>query len=518
MKHRVIVIVICVLFSSKGTFAQFVRWGKSEKLPSQSYHQKFLGVGKDESFYVLRRNKTRSFQNEQRVWIETYDQQANLIKHIEINAPSTSDDYKVYLEDVFFFQGEFKAFYSLFSKSDSNLIALVNKIGLNGEISPCDTLMSVKSPRILPRTFQFQKSKDKSKLLFYHNQLMENEKLDRYCYLLDRELDTPLLNGKIKTVFDNRSYELKKIRVRNNGDLVFLGRKYYPKSDIQKVNYHYDIRQYQLASDRWIGSKLMLDSIFISSCNMELDESNNQMILAGFYSPKSQFRIRGVFYSRYDFTTNQILGLTREAFSDGFIAGFQHEVIKKKPDQLNYIPELIGFELDKIQLRSDGGIVLFSEYFNEYTSSYRQVDANGHFSMHQDYHYDFKSLIVTNIHPNGKVFWSRQVPKLQTTLNDGGMYSSYFYYPSKAKLNFIFNDHVKNEGRITKLWPMNNPKKAIISLVQLDVKGGISKKNLFEQTKKQMLLRSVMCEQISAKKLLIYTESKKKYQYGILDL
>lgn len=496
-----------------------IEWGKSIKRPSKSYHQKFLGKHSNGSFSLLRRAERGFLGNDQKIWLETYNELGDLERLLKIENPFKYEKSRnVYVEDIFYLNNAFHVFYSSYRKSDSVFICLR---GILNEIHSVDaivydTIINTKIARAHKNTISFQESKDQSKLLLVFDEGLEGSKAQKHCWIYDQIDKNVLYVNLLDMPYSTRNFELNKIRIRNNGDLFFLGRKYRPIVDSVKVNYHYSIHQYLIVSSQWKFSELKIDSLFISSCNLEIDERNGQVVFAGYFSPKSQYRVKGVFYSRYDIEENKLIGISLKKFDDEFLKSFSIEVLKRT-NPLTYEPELLGFELDKIQLRSDGGIVLIAEYFDEYTSSYRQVDAHGNYSLYQDYHYDFNSILVTNIQPNGEILWSKRIPKLQSTLNDGGKYSSYFYFAERGYLNFIFNDHEKNSGRNTELWPMNNPRKAIISQVKIDVDGNLSKRDLLNNEKDQLIMRAVLCKQIFKDKLLLYTESKKKYQFGILS-
>nr|MBA3902025.1 hypothetical protein [Bacteroidota bacterium] len=133
-----------------------------------------------------------------------------------------------------------------------------------------------------------------------------------------------------------------------------------------------------------------------------------------------------------------------------------------------------------------------------------------------NYHYYYNDIVVVNINPDGSVEWTKKIPKLQHSINDGGFYSSYILGYDNQSLFVVYNENPKNmmlkDDNRRKY--MNNPKKAIIALVTIDNMGNMKKTPFFSAKSHKVIVRPKIFKQINPNTAIIYAQKKKNYKLG----
>ncbi len=138
-------------------------------------------------------------------------------------------------------------------------------------------------------------------------------------------------------------------------------------------------------------------------------------------------------------------------------------------------------------------------------------------------HYYYNDIIVISIDPEGQIEWTEKIAKRQHTVNDFGYYSSYALAIDDDKMNFIFNDNIKNlvssamtKGKLKGLVYnfSKSFKWSVTVLVQLDSDGRQVKEALFNTKEAKFLIRPKVAKQISNNELVIYGQKKKAERFG----
>jgi hypothetical protein len=121
-------------------------------------------------------------------------------------------------------------------------------------------------------------------------------------------------------------------------------------------------------------------------------------------------------------------------------------------------------------------------------------------------YYLYNDIIIINIDKNGQIEWTQKIPKIQRTSEDFGFFSSYFLAVSGDKLYFIFNDdprniYYKGDGVIK---PFTKQADSQAVLVEMDKDGNYTREALFSTKEAKVLIRPVVCEQISDNEIILF--------------
>jgi hypothetical protein len=384
-------------------------------------------------------------------------------------------------------------------------------------------------------------SRDSSKVLVYYDTPHQGNTGEKFgLSVYDNKLN-PLWSKELELPFRDRLYTVERYKVDNDGTAYLLGLVY--KGQVRakrqgRPNYEYHLLAYT-KDDEYVQYLLSLKDKFITDMQFEISRNGN-IICAGFYSDFSTTSVKGTFYLVIDSKTQEVKHEYYEEFNPSFLADFMSE---KRADKGR---ELTRYNLNQLEIRRDGGVVLVAEQFfakelNDY-NDYRYGNPYGapfyysryYYSMwrypyryygypymnnEREVQYNYNDIIVINIDPDGSVQWAKRIPKRQRSKNDGGRHSSYAMSVSSGKMFFVFNDNPKNLNKRSSDQRIHNftkGKESVVVLVTLDGNGEVKKEPLFQVKDTKTITKPKVCEQISWDQMIIYSEKNRKANFARL--
>jgi len=207
---------------------------------------------------------------------------------------------------------------------------------------------------------------------------------------------------------------------------------------------------------------------------IEIDNKNNQLIVAGFYDNEigmSESAAYGFFYKAYNYKLGALLEERTTAFPDSFIKS----LTGRDASQTNN--RLYTFNIKKVIQRLDGGISIVAESsikdrreeqaislsaINPY-NSYRIINT-----------FQSNDIISFSIKPNGELDWTTIMRKKQYSEEDNGFNSSFFCINQKDKLHFIYPEDISFSSDVNEY--------------VLSSDGASDKRQLFSQEDKDVFL------------------------------
>jgi hypothetical protein len=156
-------------------------------------------------------------------------------------------------------------------------------------------------------------------------------------------------------------------------------------------------------------------------------------------------------------------------------------------------------QVRKLQLRRDGGTVLFCErnhFIERGLSSARSSFWNSVPRRVVDYFFD-DIVVITNM-PDGKVHWRTILHKKQYSQDDEGIFSSFFLMLGERRIRLLFNDQILNENTCSSY------------LVNPD--GSYSRESILNTEDRKLRLRFRDAMQINAQELVVPSEYNGKLQ------
>ncbi len=370
--------------------------------------------------------------------------------------------------------------------------------------------------------FNYQISRDSSKLLIYYNLPYHKGENERFGFhVFDNNMNL-LWEKEVILPHKEELFGIEDYIIDNNGNLHLLGIIYKEKRKSKRIgapNYTYQILSYINKGKGFKEYPVKIENNFITDMRIAVNKDQD-IICAGFYSDLGSFSIKGSYFLKINTKTNRIGTKTFKEFGIDFITQNmterQEKKTKKKASK-GKSTELYEYDLRQIILKDDGGAILIGEQFYIRVVTTTSTDANGNTSTTTTYYYYYNDIIAINMSPKGEIVWAEKIPKRQVTTNDGGFFSSYLLSVYKDNLYFIFNDNPKNlfykEGDKISYFKKKS-KESLAVMVELNSEGKQTREALFSVNDAEVLIRPMVCEQISKKELILFGQKKKKQRFA----
>lgn len=239
--------------------------------------------------------------------------------------------------------------------------------------------------------------------------------------------------------------------------------------------------------------------------------SNNEMIVAGYYSNDFSFAVAGTFVFKIATGGGALKSASYMAFPKDFLT----QIIGNR--ETERYPELSDYFLDHMILQPNGSILIIGEQYS-ISERVNMDPVTGRTIVENLHHYD--DIIIHSLEESGKINWSGFIPKAQHTSLDRDK-CGYNFFIQPDKINFYFNDHPDNfkvlqQNPRARVDSWNGSKSAVITEVSFDFSGKNSRKNLIShKAAGGVLLPGLSNEQIRGNIILGLSQNK-DYKFCIL--
>jgi hypothetical protein len=281
-------------------------------------------------------------------------------------------------------------------------------------------------------------SANKKRIALVVHEYNNDEKQTEHVTLFDYSLQLTAVK-RIHIPFGEKKFSSTGYALSDNGDFVMLGMQ------SEKVKSFSSKRKY----DYFVFSSAVNDSGFvqqsvtgekqITGLGVEFDNVNRKAVLAGFYSEKQSYTGAGVFYASLDVT-----GGTGIKINTSSIDPQKNIKLTGERNSRSGL-SIIGYPIERIVLRNDGGAVIVAEA--SYTSEYSYYDYfTQSFTQHTEYHFD--NIVIISVNSDGSIDWSNIVEKDQTSIDDGGIFSSFCSLLNSEELIVVYNNDISRQNEI----------------------------------------------------------------------
>lgn len=438
MMKNIILFFLSVCLSIN-LYAQKVDYATAEKSFQRNF-SKIIGQTKN-GFYVIKSQV--AFNNKQdqirlrdnRIEFSYFENNMALKYAVPLIFPNNDAE----IQDIQFLGDSLYVFYAIANKANNKNELFAHRINL-------ETGSFIGNPKLIDAIefdkrrnkgmFYIQKSKNQKLISsMYKQSNTDDEKLSIHVKVMDSTFNT-LFEKRYKTDTYDGVLLLNDFKLSNDTAVYILTSIDLEKKMLRDRKYTLNISKSN--SDKLQSIALSLDKYFIKDIKMELDYINKNIVFAGFYSEMNSFSSAGIFYARLNFKDYK-LKMYSESFKAKFLTEFNTE------RTVNRGTELINYYVDKIILRTDGGVILVSEsnYVTESTNynSYYQL-----YTTSYTYHYD--NILLFSINTDGKIHWESIVRKNQVSEDDAAFYSSYILTLDVDQINIIFNKFIRKSTDI----------------------------------------------------------------------
>ena len=428
LKRISIYIIFCLHFSIN--FAQSVEWSNPQKIKSKTGYSQI--VGESASGIYLLRCKDNSFSRD--VIIEKY--KSNLAQELSIPMPININGI---LERVLLFDNTIYVFVSAKNNVSNKIDLLLQKLDENLKpIGNAQVLISMNSEEIDNKTHFYIKHSSEKKfigVMFLSNRKEKNSSnLNLFCFdgnmqqQYGKQYDLPY---SIDDIFIT-SYDMG-----NEGECYLLID--YPKSGVKKKgsdSRSFFLYSYSLGMDKMLEYEVGQSDVFIEEIGMCLNNYSNKISVAGFYSKDNSKKVAGYFYYVLDLASNELITKRFETFPLDFIS---------KRYNTKGTDDLSDLYIRKMVARSDGGCLLLAEkyYLSRQTYTYY---VNGFPQTNSRTVYNYDDVQMMSFNADGSLQFNNTISKSQSSISDGGYYSSIVPIITAENLYVVYNNDVSTEG------------------------------------------------------------------------
>lgn len=199
---------------------------------------------------------------------------------------------------------------------------------------------------------------------------------------------------------------------------------------------------------------LLTDSLELKDATLSYNRGDDVHQVVALYGNPLDKEINGTLFFKHDGTS------VYHQFTEDFLKKVNDGGSKK------YLSA--SFEILESISRSDGGVLCVLEQ-KEIASENKVTMVNGIPQSTAKNIYNFNELLILNFDSAGYLDWSKLIKKNQTTINDGGYFSSAIVYVADRYIQLIYNDQLRNSGEIIQYTIFNNGKTASKKLLKTEL-------------------------------------------------
>ena len=495
--------ILCLLFMS--TFLSFgqqvdVVFGNTHKDPPKTTLTEILGQHGEEIFFI----RDERGRNGEKL-IESYNKSLNMSSSKVITKPNEDLVY----QENYMIDGKFFSFLTFYDGDKEKNTLYGTTFDKNGKMNASMVELAVLDAESKRKTGYFDidtsYGNGKKNFLIFESPHYDKREKESFNFSVYNQEFKLIQKIDLNLPYLDRDFSVYDYVLDDLGNIHILASVALKGSEKEKGKQKYELKllSYFTATDELKEHDIDLGENYFSEIAIKINKDND-LVLTGFHSEKSSYGMKGVFYVKVSIKEQKVVIQHTTDFTTDFLELFMSE---KKADKGK---ELSNYYVDKVIPKEDGGVIMISEYYMYYTTSYTNPQT-GHTTY--THHYLYNDIIVVNFDSNGKVIWWSKIPKRQHTTNDGGFMSGYAIAVSGDKMHFVFNDNPANLNieDPRKIKNMRSPSKSLTNLVTLNNKGEMTKTTFFNTKENKTIMRPKFHLQSSQNQLIMYGSKGKSY-------
>ncbi len=465
---------IIILFSS-AVNAQVLQWSNPTKLKGTAVFTKVIGENQHGVYLLRYRNKFFS----KNVIIDKYHH------HLSLDLSRNIDLKKSRLVKIKMLDKGILIVKSSFDRSEQSNILSAQYYDYN--LKPIGKPVPLLSAEIRDfgdrGNFRVRVSESEEYIAVLNTQKTDNNTINVVWQLFDNNFKH-IRTKNVVLPISHRNFYISDFMVGDSGAIVNLSREI---KEIDRRERLYIDRLFVQDGDTLFDLQFS-DSLAFHDLKMSYDRQNNTAVIAGFYGRVQLYGSKGLMVFKYQLDSQRSV----QSFTK-----FSKELIKElnlAKYETDAIPE--GFEFLRIVPRSDGGLLCIAEQ-KEIATESDIVMVNGIPTSTSKNIYNYNDILVLNLSAEGEIEWSHVVHKNQTTINDGGYFSSAVVFIDKDFIQLIYNDQIRSTGEVMQYTLYSN--------------GKMMSKKLLKSQLDYVVVIPQESSQVSSNKIIIPTSKNRRF-------
>jgi hypothetical protein len=428
---RAIVFVLAIVLLSAGLNAQQIEWSNQQRIKSKANYTHIIGQNGAGIYTIKSRNNDFSRD----LYIEKFKLNLSHEDEKPFWQPGTSS-----LEKIIVNESGLQSFASVKSGSNIEIVTWTIDNSLNVLGQPTMLLQE-----------QSSSMEDRAGLSVIHNQ--DRSAMAIIYFTKHNDKNTTVLNlamfGKqnqfiYKKQFPIR-YSIAEFSIRDvvldANKNVFMLFDFPRTKDGRRKREERNFLVYAYLDDEkeMLEYEPIADSLIITDAQLAYNPVKGTMCVAGFYRNLDATTLAGTFQYAIDIETRKVAHKSVEVFSSQFVA--RMNAISLSTNGLN------DLYVRRVVPRSDGGCMIAGERFYETRQSYTYY-VNGFPQVSYRVVYNYDEIVLINKNNQGVTQQAEVIKKKQSSMNDGGYFSSFVMVNTNDRIAFIYNADVSAEGDI----------------------------------------------------------------------
>lgn len=426
--------LLIFILSGMSTQAQVLQWSNATKLKGGAVFTKVIGEN-EKGVYLLRyRNR---FYNKN-IILERYSSQLVFDKSINIELRKARLS-KLYLttKGILVIKTKY-----IRQQQENRLIAQWYNFDFE-EMGESVVLAKTVVKDFGDRgNFRIRMSDDLQSLAVLYSEIAAEDQSTLYYQLFSDSL-VRVVNDTFNIAHDYNTLVLQDILLTNDRKVSILANVApRPTKRVKTTDFH----MFTLAGSTLYDTQIT-DSVDLKSPRLIYNRQHDQATVASFYGPKEQQGIVGALF----FSMNSTLdsgAVMWSKFGEDLI-----DKITKNDRNEDAVSE--GFSILEATPRSDGGMLIIAEQKNIATED-DIILVNGLPQSTSKNIYNFNEILLLNYDDSAYLDWHKLITKNQTTVNDGGYFSSVVIYTGPKYIQLLYNDQLRSSGDVMQYTVYNN--------------------------------------------------------------
>ncbi len=481
MKNHSLTLTCLLLLLFVHSKAQTVEWGNQQKTKAKYNYTQVLGENGSGIFLARARNS--DFRRD--IQIEKYKN--NLALDFVKDLPQAENSWleRVIVHENGLFQ--FNTLKNISGKVEIQLQQVDNNINLVST----KTLVSVDG-NLSPdkRVFIRSSSDKKNYAILFVTQGSDKNKSILNMFGFDATLGAKYTR-RFSLDYAAEDVFVSHMECDNDGNAFALID--FPKDGRKPRDYrprNYFLYAYFTANDNMLEFAIGKDSLFVNELSLVVNNYAKTVNVAGFYSDKSDNKSLGTVYFKLDVATAD---MTVKRF-DPIDLSFSSKVAGTMQNERK--PILTDLYVRRIIPNSDGGCTIIAEKYYETKQSYT-YNLNGFPQTSYKTVYNYDEIVIIAKNADGSERFRHFIKKTQSSMNDGGYYSSFVTTLSNDKIGIVYNVDVVNEGDVM--------------LATIATNGEVESKVLIKSMSYFVTIMPPESRQVSARSIIIPTSKDRRF-------
>src|SRR5690554_675252 len=317
--------------------------------------------------------------------------------------------------------------------------------------------------------------------------------------------------------YASRAFKPIDFHIFNQEEQLFITGHYPKGNQMRETSFFEEIGVHHLKSNQKTTSLLRYPNILFTDVQIYPEEEG--ILLKGLYTSTTNGGVEGIYIARLTKNGN----VEHHTFSP--FSSLVQERIREFRNIQSSTTRLSQYETSTFNILEhysvkDGYISVIE--FNALEYRYGGADMPGSTSTIDTYYWS-GDLIVSKTGKDGRIIWSKIIPKAQRTINDGGYYLSTAIYLADNYLHLFFNDsqsnykdgiyHLDSEHPdFARFGNANNT----VAHVSIDLTDGVvQRKSIIGKSETKVLFVPKLSLPVKEQnKMYIYTVDGKKHRLG----